>query len=292
MRAFLAATMAALLFAVPVAAQQEKCAALCSAYFWQNADDQTKSAKLSAYLDSGGDPDFKFSERDVALLHYAALWGTTEHIKILVDAWAYVDIKSNSESTPLHGAVWGKSPANIAALTAAGADPNVQNEKGASPLHEVAELYCTSACTIALLNGGADPDLRDDYGNTALHYAASNKEDHITYLLKAGADPNLLDNDNETPIFSAVRWGSPDRIHALLEAGSYFHLRNNDGETPLYTAARIGTAAKIAILLAAGADPNLKNTDGTTPLDGALLNDRLEGTDAVENLRAAMARAD
>ena len=67
--------------------------------------------------------------------------------------------------TPLHMAGgWSETPAVVAALLAAGADLEAQDEGGWMPLHYAAEGSETPAVVAALLDAGADPAAKDADG--------------------------------------------------------------------------------------------------------------------------------
>jgi cytohesin len=70
-----------------------------------------------------------------------------------------------------------------------------------------------------LLNNGADPNVREESGNTPLHTAAQNGEMQIIRaLLFNGADLTICNKDGKTPLDMAVEEGHADAI-ALLKEG-------------------------------------------------------------------------
>ena len=87
---------------------------------------------------------------------------------------------------------------------AAGADPMAQRWDGASPVLLAVRLNEDQAVIEALLKGGADVNVADVLGLTPLHMAVSRDDimgsgDNLAVvnaLLAAGADPNVW-NDNE-----------------------------------------------------------------------------------------------
>lgn len=69
-----------------------------------------------------------------------------------------------NDLTPLHIA---KNILEIQSLLDAGADPNVQDAQGRTPLHMAMIQYSGEEVMMALLNAGADPDILDNKGRDA-----------------------------------------------------------------------------------------------------------------------------
>ncbi len=92
--------------------------------------------------------------------------------------------------------------AKIHRLIAAGADANLADKAGMTPLHFAAQDGNVEAAMI-LLDAGADVDPQDSYGNTPLWKAVfSSKGDGklIVLLRSRGADPLLENANGETPL--------------------------------------------------------------------------------------------
>jgi len=81
---------------------------------------------------------------------------------------------------------------------------------------------------------GADPNIQDAFGDTPLHYAAYNgRLGVVRLLLEHGADPNVQDHDDRTPLHFAVGFCFVDVVRVLLEHGADPTIRDNEGMTPL-----------------------------------------------------------
>ncbi len=81
-------------------------------------------------------------------------------------------------------------------------------------------------CVRLLAQAGANVNVRDSKGNTPLHetFLTDVEEE----LLKLGADVNARNEDGETPIFTTV---DNDAISLFIEHGADLTIRNNKGDT-------------------------------------------------------------
>lgn len=129
-------------------------------------------------------------------LHYTPLalaaWsGRSDVLQVLLQAGATAGINQRDREegiTPLHAAVivcrdWeSASPDNVFHLIAAGADPNIPDRDGWTPLHSCA-FYHLPQLIPALLAAGADPTQRDNWEHTPADIAAERGFTDITVLL-------------------------------------------------------------------------------------------------------------
>ena len=123
------------------------------------------------------------------------------------------------------------------------------------------------------LDRGADVNVKDERGMTPLHYAQLNQQnlELLTLFLEAGADANARGVIG-TPLFYAAAYNkNPEAITLLIEAGADVNAKNENGGTPLHAAAGWNSNPEvIAALIQAGADVNAKRKEGETPLDNAM----------------------
>ncbi|WP_264337516.1 ankyrin repeat domain-containing protein [Wolbachia endosymbiont (group B) of Dolichovespula media] len=83
-----------------------------------------------------------------------------------------------------------------------------------------------------LLKAGADPNIHNDRGQTPLHCA--NGFNSIASLLKAGANPNQQDNQGKTPLHYAAKVGlDKESINLFLESRAKLNILDKQGKTPL-----------------------------------------------------------
>src|SRR5262245_3318881 len=154
-----------------------------------------------------------------------------------------------------------------------GAQSDRQSVPGASGHDDLSEAAFENdlASVRTLLAQGADLEVRDRAGDTPLHLAAIKASPAIiTALIAAGADPNARSNDANTPLFNASEHGNLPAAQALLGGGADVNARNKDGHTPIFYAIDQGHRPVVEALLAAGADLTVRDKDGDTPLDLAL----------------------
>jgi ankyrin repeat protein len=144
---------------------------------------------------------------------HSATWYTTnteifdlllEHDKVKVD-----DVDENGESA-LHKAAYFSNVIAVQKLLEKGANPNIVDKNGASPLHFVAPQSDGIPIIDLLLEaqkvkGKGDVNDRDYQGRTALHYAAgSSNEITAEHLITKGADIHYRDKYNATPLHMAA----------------------------------------------------------------------------------------
>ncbi len=191
----------------------------------------------------------------------------------------------------LHGAVRFGIKADVEAMLAKGADVNVRDENGWTPLHALGEIVRgghpspgqIDAKGIAelLIAKGADINAKDKAGDTPLHAAARGGEKGVVELLLAkGANVNARNDSGQTALNVA---GNAGVAKWLLAKGADVNAKGNDGETPLFRAIAQKDKDFVALLLAQGADINVENKTGQTLQRKALLFSANEISEMLKN---------
>ena len=170
--------------------------------------------------------------------------------------------------TPLRQAAFGDDPEMISALIRSGANPNLPDGQGKTPLQHAR----SGEVAVALIAGGADLEVRDEQGRTPLHTAVHD------------------------PLYFAhgMNYANRELTYALLASGADVNAVDRDGRTPLHLTLDAHTAG---CLVKAGADPTIQDSRGRLPTDGALYNkvsaieterEKLEAQDPLDTLYAAL----
>jgi len=154
-----------------------------------------------------------------------------------------------------------------------GANVNVQNRRGTSPLISLAKGYYYPNVEIVdlLLTNNADPNLQDRGGETALHWAAARGYLEIVKKLleSENIDINITNIDGRNALHSIFDDEEDlfDLEHVetimklLIEKGININETDNSGKTALHLAAEQNHGNAVGILLRAGADENIKTYD-------------------------------
>lgn len=229
------------------------------------------------------------------LIHRAAHFAHPQVLELLLAHHAPVN-SQYKDKTPLHfalgtDAVWVKTNkqidfkehhqdqlATVKLLLTGGADPDVMDEDGETPLHtacrmghaDLAQLLMSKGADVDMLTGAGSKATAHTEGRSPLLLVArySKNKRIIEFLLKQGANPNMQDKE---PAYTA--------LHYIAAAP---HYEEEAKEKMLGQIARV--------LLENGADPNipspLKNQQ--TPLHLATRNNHVEVSEALLDHHADM----
>nr|KAG5701434.1 hypothetical protein BaRGS_032766 [Batillaria attramentaria] len=235
-------------------------------------------------------------------LHYSICAQFLDTASILLEhmdasAVEIINDKDRYGKTPLHSAADSANVEAIEILLKHGADVNIRNFDGITPLMVCAETCGRSKSVRALevlIDGGALINLVDYRSKrSALQRAAVAKNvAAVEFLLSMGADIDSLDNTYRTALTN-VMWDhvrnregmcniDPDVmtiIILLTQAGANLDLAMSEYCNPLVTAAFLQAPVLVRFFLDQGAQPNVNFMSGVTPL---LVSTSKKDVDAVK----------
>jgi len=169
-------------------------------------------------------------------------------------AIAISTLTAAAEPTLLEAAEAGSS-ADVLTLLADGADANVRDASGTTPIMYAAH-YGDFLLVDALIEAGADVTLANQFGTSAITEAAILGHAQIlSALVAAGADANFENPEGETPIMAVARTGNVDAANVLVDAGADLNAREDwGGQSAIMWAAARGNHEMVRFLAANGAE--------------------------------------
>ena len=181
-----------------------------------------------------------------------------------------VDLQGRFQETPLYHAVRWAGPRSIQMLLDAGADPNIGDYEGRTPLSCAANEGKEDNVQLLLKQPGVDVEKVDTLGKSPLSLASKNGHMKcIRLLLSSGANIESCDNDKRTALSLAAAEGHKIVAKLLLKHGANVNVQDCKGNTPLALAAENNHDAVVRFLLESGADAELPDEDEETPFEKA-----------------------
>uniref|UniRef100_A0ABD2XM60 Uncharacterized protein n=1 Tax=Trichogramma kaykai TaxID=54128 RepID=A0ABD2XM60_9HYME len=182
--------------------------------------------------------------------------------------------------SPLRVALYYKYQNVAELLLKNGANPNLANEDGWTPLHAICLRECDDDLAELFFkmcddsNHSLQIDARDKWDQTPLHVAVGNNNKKTAkLLLKRGANPNLANKDGWTPLHAICSRKFADDFDELFfkmcddsNHSLQIDARDKWDQTPLHVAVGNNNKKIAKLLLKRGADPNMATDHGLTPL--------------------------
>jgi len=187
---------------------------------------------------------------------------------------------------PLVKAAWQNDLAEVSRLALSGSDVNVIDKATDMGGLAFAVQNGKRDMVNVLLSAGANPNLANTRGETPLMYLG----DHATTelvgdLLSAGADVNASDQSGATPLINLAASGSFEVVKRLLDAGARIDVEDNNGNTLLMSAAQNEDPQLLRHLLKAGLNLSAKNQNGDSALMSAARSGKADGLESIDGRR-------
>lgn len=189
----------------------------------------------------------------------AAASGDVAQLKALVAKGAKPDIRDSYGRTPLHVAAYGLHHEAMRALVAAGANPNALENDRYDIITIAAVANDVPTLKLALELGASAKNVTSRYDGTALIAAAHlGHAEVVRTLIRAGAPLDHVNNLGWTALIESIVLGDggprhTDTLRALVGAGANVNLADRNGQTPLALAKSRGYGAMVKLLQERGA---------------------------------------
>jgi ankyrin repeat protein/Tfp pilus assembly protein PilP len=200
----------------------------------------------------------------------AASLGDLRQLERFMDLGANIDAAGDGEhDNALVAAIYQRRASTVAWLLAKGAKANIcVGPSEQTPLHVAASMGDLKVAE-QLITAGADVNLRDAHGRTPIERALW--EDHgsiVTLLVSKGTDLKTWNEIGLTPFTLAAYYGRIDAVRLFLDNGVTIADRDRGGYT-LLAAAVQGRNKKefVATLIDLGSDVNALSKSGESVLD-------------------------
>ena len=181
-----------------------------------------------------------------------------------------INIGDSKNRTPLYWAAIRSDSQAVKTLLTFGANPNVVDRWGHTPLDFARNI---DICKMLLDAGVNTHACNGDYGRSVLHQlfknhtdgssSESDTVDMIDLLVDAGIDVDVRDSDGETPLLNAIFSGRASHARRLIELGANFNASNfSSRDSAIHFAVAFDRHETISLLLERGADYTALNADG------------------------------
>lgn len=158
--------------------------------------------------------------------------------------------------TALMWAIIRNDPQSTEILLQHGANPEIKDIDGETPLHQACASTTDTTCVQLLLDHGANYESMHDFQKTPIFIAATKSAKALQVLLKQGARPDVVSDGARTPLHHAAAFDQVDCIATLLDPRYRCNInaRDSNGLSPLELAVVLSRPNAANLLLGCGAD--------------------------------------
>ena len=241
---------------------------------FHSASEKEGNEVAKLLVSQGADVNAK-AEDGSTPLHLVSWFRHLEIARLLVSKRADVNAKTKDGDTPLHGILAGKNTLEES-VRKDRQTPTTGREASILMLTQerVKEILEKDGSEFVkfLVSKGADVNVKNNDGDTPLHLAVKeNNAEAIKFLLSQKADGNVKNNDGDIPLHLAMKESNIEVVKILVSNGANVNTWDKNGMSPLHVASRGGNIEVVKILVSNGANVNVnvKDKNGRTPLHWA-----------------------
>ncbi|KAK2160406.1 hypothetical protein LSH36_134g05035 [Paralvinella palmiformis] len=208
-------------------------------------------------------------------LHFAARSGQSEAVTLLLNNGALM-FGDSGGSTPLIMAARNchKTLGTMKLLIDATDNLDAQDRDGKTALHYTAHRAIGYEL---LLAAGANPNIQDYNGNTPMIMAATEGFDNvIECLIRYDANPDLMNTSNKSALHFLAMKNHWQAIEAIASGHGNMDIQDGNSNVPLWYAVAYNRPEAVKALLRANCHPNPPLDPDGVPLGGDPLKTALE----------------
>jgi ankyrin repeat protein len=186
---------------------------------------------VKQYLTKSKNVNFQDEEGRTLLMRALSL----QHFdiaKLLIQSGATISIPRDLDGlSALHFAAIGGDYDSVKLLIDNKAEVKAVDKKGKTALMYAANR-CNAGAVKLLISSGIDVNTQAIDGTTALTHSCDN-EDVLAELSAYGANPNAIAKDGTTPMFFAIENLQMNKLKVFLPKGALVNIKAKDGRTPM-----------------------------------------------------------
>uniref|UniRef100_A0A1B6G1J7 FYVE-type domain-containing protein n=2 Tax=Cuerna arida TaxID=1464854 RepID=A0A1B6G1J7_9HEMI len=207
-------------------------------------------------------------------LHLCCQWGLESVVQTLVEHGANINVKDAEGKTPLHIAILNQHHSIISLLLCHPfLDLTVPDKNGLTPFATALSCRNNKAAQAVRDKLPTAAEQFDSKGRNFLHMAIQkNDVESVLFLLSIQVDVNsrVRDTNQSSPLHLAAETGNELIVRSLLLAGARADDRDGHRRTALHVAAEAGHAAVVSALLQNGTDYDATDAEGDNALHVAV----------------------